>query len=163
MNPLSHPFAQFIKEHQAPIRRLFLNLTLGDGMLSDDLAQETFIKAYTSRDRFLHLASTRTWLYRIAYNVFYDWKRSQHPTEGLSPAHTRQGRYDHDPNLKDDIYQAMSLLTDTERLCVTLALVEDRPTKEVARITGLNESTIRSHIHRAREKMTRFLKDNNYD
>lgn len=160
---LTATFTQLVKEHQAPIRRLFLNLTLGDSMLSDDLAQETFIKAYTSWDRFLHLSSTRTWLYRIAYNVFYDWKRSQHPTDRLSPEDNDQPCFDRDPNLRDDLYRAMSLLTETERLCITLALVEDRPTKEVAKITGLKESTIRSHIHRGREKMTEFLKENNYD
>ena len=41
-------FEKVVKEYQAPVRRLFLNLTLGDEMLSDDLAQDTFIKAYTS-------------------------------------------------------------------------------------------------------------------
>ena len=35
-------------KYQSPIRRFFLNLTCGDSELSDDLAQDTFIKAYTS-------------------------------------------------------------------------------------------------------------------
>ena len=76
-------FEKVVKEYQAPIRRLFLNLTLGDEMLSDDLAQDTFIKAYTNWNGFRRLSSTKTWLFRIAYNVFYDYRRSLHPTDTL--------------------------------------------------------------------------------
>ena len=42
-------FDQLVKEYQSPIRRFFLNLTCGDSELSDDLAQDTFIKV-TSED-----------------------------------------------------------------------------------------------------------------
>ena len=65
-------FDQLVKEYQSPIRRFFLNLTCGDSELSDDLAQDTFIKAYTNIASFRNLSSFSTWLYRIAYNVFYD-------------------------------------------------------------------------------------------
>ena len=40
-------FDQLVKKYQSPVRRFFLNLTCGDSELSDDLAQDTFIKAYT--------------------------------------------------------------------------------------------------------------------
>ena len=46
-------FDQLVKKYQSPVRRFFLNLTCGDNELSDDLAQDTFIKAYT----------TPTWLH----------------------------------------------------------------------------------------------------
>ena len=70
-------FDQLVKEYQSPIRRFFLNLTCGDSELSDDLAQDTFIKAYTNIASFRNLSSFSTWLYRIAYNVFYDYIRSR--------------------------------------------------------------------------------------
>ena len=60
-------FDMLVKKYQSSIRRFFLNLTLGDGELSDDLAQETFIKAYTNIASFKNLSSFSTWLYRIAY------------------------------------------------------------------------------------------------
>ena len=69
-------FDMLVKKYQSSIRRFFLNLTLGDGELSDDLAQETFIKAYTNIASFKNLSSFSTWLYRIAYNIFYDYVRS---------------------------------------------------------------------------------------
>ena len=42
-------FDQLVKEYQSPIRRFFLNLTCGDSELSDDLAQDTFIKRSEER------------------------------------------------------------------------------------------------------------------
>ena len=67
-------FDQLVRKYQSPVRQFFLNLTLGDRQLSDDLAQETFIKAYTHIASFRGLSSFSTWLYRIGYRVFYDYK-----------------------------------------------------------------------------------------
>ena len=68
-------FDQLVRKYQSPVRRFFLNQTLGDEMLSDDLAQETFIKAYVNITKFKGMSSFSTWLMRIAYNVFYDYHR----------------------------------------------------------------------------------------
>ena len=70
-------FDQLVKKYQSAIRRFFLNLTCGDSELSDDLAQETFIKAYTNIASFKHLSNFSTWLFRIAYNIYYDYLRSK--------------------------------------------------------------------------------------
>ena len=72
-------FDQLVQKYQSPVRRFFLNLTCGDSELSDDLAQDTFIKAYTNIANFKNLSSFSTWLYRIAYNVFYDYIRKGIP------------------------------------------------------------------------------------
>lgn len=68
-------FDELVRRYQSPVRRFFLNQTLGDSQLSDDLSQDTFIKAYTNIRSFRGLASFQTWLMRIAYNVFYDYVR----------------------------------------------------------------------------------------
>ena len=60
-------FDQLVRKYQSPIRRFFLNQTLGDEQLSDDLAQETFIKAYLNITKFKGLSGFSTWLFRIAY------------------------------------------------------------------------------------------------
>eukprot|EP00906_Rhabdomonas_costata_P000519 RCo000668 len=70
-------FDPLVRKYQSPIRRFFLNLTMGDSSLSDDLAQETFIKAYLQLKSFQGLSGFSTWLFRIAYNVFYDSIRAQ--------------------------------------------------------------------------------------
>ena len=69
-------FDLLVRKYQASIRSFFLRQTVGDKQLSDDLAQDTFIKAYTHLVGFKGKANFSTWLYRIAYNVWYDYVRS---------------------------------------------------------------------------------------
>ena len=45
-------FAAFVREQQEPLRRFLLNLSGGDGVLADDIAQDAFIKAYTGLSSF---------------------------------------------------------------------------------------------------------------
>ena len=81
-------FDQLVRKYQSPVRRFFLNQTLGDEQLSDDLAQETFIKAYVNITKFRGMSSFSTWLMRIAYNVFYDEVRARHQTEDVDTSVT---------------------------------------------------------------------------
>ena len=76
-------FDTLVKKYQEPVRRFFMNQTLGDSQLSDDLAQDTFIKAYINIASFHGMAGFSTWLYRIAYNVFYDYTRSKKLTDNV--------------------------------------------------------------------------------
>ena len=50
-------FDELVKKYQSPVRRFFLHQTLGDKELSDDLAQETFIKAYVNLTSFKNLSN----------------------------------------------------------------------------------------------------------
>lgn len=68
-------FDSLLRKYQSQVRRFLLSLTLGDGQLADDLAQDTFIKAYTCLHQFQARSRFSTWLFRIAYNVFYDYTR----------------------------------------------------------------------------------------
>ena len=65
-------FDRLVVKYQSSIRRFFLHQTLGDVQLSDDLAQDTFVKAYVNISKFRGQAAFSTWLYRIACNVLYD-------------------------------------------------------------------------------------------
>ena len=100
-------FDQLVRKYQSPVRRFFLNQTLGDEQLSDDLAQETFIKAYVNITKFRGMSSFSTWLMRIAYNVFYDDVRSRKQTEDIDTSSAvRQSSKSGDSNLKMDIHVA---------------------------------------------------------
>ena len=65
-------FERFVKQQQEPLRRFLLNLCAGDCALADDLAQDAFIKAYTHLAGFKGRSKLSTWLFRIAYNCFYN-------------------------------------------------------------------------------------------
>ena len=157
-------FDQLVRKYQSPVRRFFLNQTLGDEQLSDDLAQETFIKAYVNITKFRGMSSFSTWLMRIAYNVFYDDVRSRKMTEDIDTSSAvRQSSKSGDSNLKMDIHAALALLKPDERSCITLQLIDGYPVDQISKITGINENTVKSHLKRGKDKMANYLKENGYD
>ena len=157
-------FDQLVRKYQSPVRRFFLNQTLGDEQLSDDLAQETFIKAYVNITKFRGMSSFSTWLMRIAYNVFYDDVRSRKQTDDIDNSSAmRQSSNSGDSNLKMDIHAALALLKPDERTCITLQLIDGYPIDQISKITGMNENTVKSHLKRGKDKMANYLKENGYD
>ena len=155
-------FDQIVRQYQSDVRRFFLSQTLGNETLSDDLAQDTFIKAYTHIGQYRGTSSLLTWITRIAYNVWYDYKRSIR-TEApysemvLSVSHTS------DCMLKDDIYRALALLREEERTCITLQLIDGYAIDEIAKITDMPQNTVKSHLKRGKDKLTEYLRQNGYD
>lgn len=158
-------FDTLVKKYQSPIRRFFLHQTLGDMELSDDLAQETFLKAYTNLASFKNLSSFSTWLYRIAYNIFYDYIRSKKETAGLETWEIDNAYQTEQRQVGEqmDIYQGLSRLKETERTCITLFYMEDLPIDKIAIVTGIPAGTIKSHLSRGKDKLSTFLKQNGYD
>ena len=167
-------FDELVRRYQSPVRRFFLNLTLGDEQLSDDLAQDTFIKAYLNIGKFRAMASFQTWLMRIAYNVFYDHVRKEKlkvisekyssdvsPVESVAVANS--SLFTLHSSLKMDLYAALALLKPDERTCITLQLIDGYDIQKIAEITGIKEGTVKSHLSRGKEKMATFLKNNGYD
>lgn len=153
-------FATLVEAHQQQVRRLLLNLTCGDAALCDDLAQETFIKAYLGLRQFKGVSSFSTWLYRIACNEFYSHTRHQRE-QALDAAAAQVPATQASPasDAAIDVQAALRALTATERMVVTLFYLDDLPLKRVAAITSLPQGTVKSHLHRAREKMARFLSE----
>ena len=154
-------FDELVRRYQSPVRRFFLHQTLGDSQLSDDLAQDTFIKAYTSIASFRGLASFQTWLMRIAYNVFYDYTRSYRQTEDVEQQPERSASVN--PTLRMDIYNALALLKNDERTCITLQLIDGYDIQKIAQITQMKEGTVKSHLSRGKEKLANYLRQNGYD
>lgn len=155
-------FDQLVVRYQSPVRRFFLHQTLGDEQLSDDLAQDTFIKAYLNIGQFRSLSSFQTWLMRIAYNVFYDYTRGRKPTADVADVAEPVAAGTRQPGMQMDIYRALSLLKDDERTCITLQLVDGYKIDQIAKITGLKEGTVKSFLFRGKEKLTKYLKQNGY-
>lgn len=154
-------FATLVEQHQTAIRRFFLHQTNGNEMLVDDLAQETFIKLYYSIKQYKGLSGFSTYLYRIAYNVFQDYLRRHKPTDDIENIPDKGTSIPSD--LKIDIAQALQQLTHIERTVITLHYIEDRKIEEVAQIVQAPLGTVKSHLHRARNKMYEYLKANGYE
>lgn len=159
-------FDMLVRKYQSPIRRFFLNLTLGDSALSDDLAQETFIKAYTNIASFRNLSGFSTWLYRIAYNAFYDHIRACKEITSIDMPETEYPDIvaeQENINRRIDIYAALATLKEAERTCAVLFYMEDLSIEKIAGILNYPTGTIKSHLSRGREKLSIYLKQNGYD
>ena len=155
-------FGQLVEKYQSPIRRFFLNQTGGDSQLSDDLAQDTFVKAYVNIGQFRGGSSFSTWLYRIAYNVFYDYTRTHKLTEQIDQAVALRQANSADTALRLDLQQALSILSPAERSCITLQLMEGQPIDQISAITEMAEGTVKSHLSRGKQKLAMYLRKNGY-
>lgn len=158
-------FDQLVRRYQSPVRRFFLHQTCGDAALSDDLAQDTFLKAYTALASFHGLANFSTWLYRIAYNVFYDYLRCRHETDPLDTVRVDAQASTQQPDIgrEMDIYSALATLKEAERTCITLFYQDDLSIDRIADITGMPAGTVKSHLARGKQKLATYLKQNGYD
>lgn len=151
-------FGQLVEAYQPELRRFLLNLTLGNAALTDDLAQETFLKAYISIRGFKGLSKFKTWLYRIAYNEFYTHMRQIHE-ERENPIEA-QGytAVVHDAtDARIDAEKCLAALNEKERSIVLLFYLEDQPIKKIADIMSMPQGSIKSILSRARVKMAKVF------
>ncbi len=148
-------FAVLVNRHQGAVRGLLRRLCAGDAAAADDLAQETFVRAFRGLARFRGGARLSTWLHRIAYNVFLnDRARAQAP----APLPPDQGRAD-DPELRHDLEQAMAALRPAEVAALTLSYVHRCPHEEIAEVLGCPVGTVKTHIARGKERLRARLGD----
>ena len=153
-------FGQLVEAYQSPIRRFFFHLTGGDEELSKDLAQDAFVKAWLNIGSFRAAAKFSTWLYRIAYNIFYDYTRSKKPTadidwEKISDHITENA---HDQDFSIDFEYALKRLKEDERTAMLLFYMEDLTIEKISKIMNCPVGTIKSHLHRGKEKIKEIIK-----
>ena len=73
-----HAFATLVRRHQSAVRGFLLRLCCGDGALADDVAQETFLRAYQRIGTYRSEGGFDSWLFSIAYRAFASEKRRRH-------------------------------------------------------------------------------------
>lgn len=158
-------FDKLTRKYQSSIRRFFLNLTMGDGPLSDDLAQETFIKAYLNLNSFRGVAGFSTWLYRIAYNVYYDSARARKYYADIDETvidskHVTQNNFSAE---RTDIYKAIGTLRKEEQMAVLLFYMEDKTHVEISKIMNCPLGTVKTYILKGKEKLANYLIKDGYE
>ncbi len=154
-----HAFAELVRRHQSTVRGLLRQLTRTDVSLADDLAQETFLRAYKNIRSFRGEARFSTWLYRIAYNCFREDARRRKELVGIDEA---QWQAEHDPQtanpaLRHDLMQALQLLPLHERAAVLLCCQNGLSHEEAARVLEIPLGTVKTNVLRGREKLKRAL------
>jgi RNA polymerase sigma factor (sigma-70 family) len=133
---------------------------------AEDLAQEAFVKAYQTIERFKPGEPFGPWIYRIVTNLSLDVikHRQRFRHEELTDSHpaARGDRADlatMSNELASRIDSAIEGLPEMQRVVARLYLVEHFEHAEIAVMTGLSEGTVRSHLSLARGKLRERLAD----
>jgi RNA polymerase sigma-70 factor (ECF subfamily) len=153
-------YENIMDAHYASIYRLLLFLTR-DATAAEDMTQEVFASAWAALEGFRGDASVRTWLRRIAYNLFLDAQRRR--KRDASRADERGGS---DSDVAADplfrimtdeylarMYRAMGDLADQERAILLLHYLDGLSYREMARVLHQPAGTLKWMTHDALEKL----------
>jgi RNA polymerase sigma-70 factor (ECF subfamily) len=138
--------------------------TLGSAALAEDAVQETFVRAWRSRDRFdSSLGSLRTWLYSIERNLLIDMARSRQrqETRDSQLADAREPIVDHVESAMASwqVEEAVTQLSDDHRTVVVQICLQGRTSKEVAERLAIPEGTVRSRLFYALKALKLTLEE----
>jgi RNA polymerase sigma-70 factor, ECF subfamily len=146
----------------------FIYDMVGDRALAEDLAQETFVRAYRGLGGLREETKLSTWLFAIAKNCAREQLRSRRRNEGnveidAEPAFELRdkGRTPSgtllDKELSGVIQKALLRLDEDKRTVFTLKVLQQRSYEEIAEITGFSVGKLKTDLHRARAEMRRRI------
>jgi RNA polymerase sigma-70 factor, ECF subfamily len=166
-------FDSLVRTYRPRVFR-FLLASLRDRESAENLTQDCFVKAYKARYQFRGSSSIGTWLMQIAANLLRDhyasrrirfWRRA---ISGVDP--TDLGDWIPDQQVSPEamalakeqvnaIWKAAARLSVKQRTVFLLRFVEDLDLLEIARITGMKEGTVKTHLFRALESVRAKLEE----
>ena len=154
-----HAFSELVRRHQSAVRGLLRSLTRTDAALADDLAQETFLRAFKHIRSFRGEARFSTWLYRIAYNVFREEARRRKEFVGIDEEHLQTEAEPEPANLalQHDLADAIGRLPLHERSAVLLCCQNGLSHDEASRVLDIPLGTVKTNVLRGREKLKKAL------
>jgi RNA polymerase sigma-70 factor, ECF subfamily len=137
---------------------LFLTRNLDD---AQDIAQEVYIKIFRHLQTCREIDRIDCWVYGITVNAVRDFHRKRRlylPLVNIiATVRHRDNILGHE--IRNRLSEALALLTFNERTAFIFKELEEMETAEVAEILGCSEVTVRSHLHRARKKLQKRLRD----
>ena len=164
----SEAFAALVTEHQRYVYNLALRILQNEDEALD-LAQETFVRAWTALPNFRGQSQFRTWLYRIVTNLCYN--RLPHLRRSLTelgddviaelpetdlafadPSHGVESR-----ELRSYLHQAIDQLDENYRLLIFLRYQSELSYDEIATMLNLPLGTVKTGLFRAKEQLRRTL------
>lgn len=157
-------FDEVVRLYRARIFR-FIMASLGDRDLAESLTQDCFLRAYNARHQFRGDASISTWLTRIALNLVRDYLRSRRMRFWQKTRESAVDLVDISDWVPDaaasaetsilqrervrQVWKVVSDLSRQQRAVFILRFVEEMELSEIAETTGMNTSTVKSHLYRA--------------
>jgi RNA polymerase sigma-70 factor, ECF subfamily len=154
-----------IRLHQAPVFR-FAYLLVRDPVEAEDIAQETFLRAYRAFASFDPERNLRPWLLSITANLSRNRRRSlgrymaalgrffhadTHEQVGVEDLTARKEE-------KQILWLAIQRLSETDRQVIYLRYFLELSVDEVAQATGVASGTVKSRLHRSLKRLRIVLK-----
>lgn len=150
-------FDSVYKDYWSKVFRLCRGY-VGDDMLAQDLAQDTFVVVWQKLPEFRQESKIGTWIYRIATNHCLRQleKEKRMIKEPLPVNLPEENSINQEPQFQL-LYRFISQLPEIDRIIIGLSL-EKVKYAEIAEIVGLSENNIRVKIHRIKERLTQEIK-----
>lgn len=128
-----------------------------DSDISNDIVQESFVKLWKHAENIAY-EKARAYLFTTAYHTLIDHTRKEKYNSPYLSAHEQLQSVDHPySDLKDILDQALERLPEIQRAVVLLRDYEGYAYREIAEITGLNETQVKVYIFRARTALKEYL------
>jgi RNA polymerase sigma-70 factor, ECF subfamily len=162
--PSAPSFTEVVNAHWTAVYR-FLHTMTRHTHDTEDLTQETFLRALNRFASFEPGSRLRAWLLRIAANAYFDLRRKQkrRPAQPLKheplslarpPGHALETA-----EKAELVRAALAELSDLTRLVFHLRVQEELSFREIAELAGTTEQSARWHMHQARTRLLKRFQD----
>jgi RNA polymerase sigma-70 factor (ECF subfamily) len=159
-------FTALVQRYWEGLYRWLYHLTR-DQHTAEDLAQETFLKAYRSLRTFRPGSHFRAWLFRIAHNTFLNQRRAgrsaqplpeQLATQEIGPDEQAATR-----ETQDLLARAVERLPNDYRAAFLLRVEQGMSFRQIAQVLELTEETARWRVFKARQRLLSVLAPRNVE
>lgn len=149
-----------------PHLRAFGRSLSGNPDLADDLVQDTLLKAWTARDRFVAGTSMKAWTFVILRNTYFSNMRRKKFTanydETVAERVLSAPAPQQDPLHLADLQRALMEISDDQREAIILVGAGGYSYEEAAEIAGCAIGTMKSRVSRARQTLEGILADGRF-
>jgi len=158
----SGAFAYIVDHHKDKAFNLAFRIC-GNREDAEEIAQDSFLKAFRSLNGFKMKSSFATWFYRIVYNTSISYVRirkkgvlslEDFPADATDFIGDNSSDDDAEKEYRNALIGfALQKINEEERGLITLYYYDEMSTDEISDITGISKSNIKVRLFRARQKM----------
>jgi RNA polymerase sigma factor (sigma-70 family) len=159
-------FSYLVDQHKDKAFNLAFRIC-GNREEAEEIAQDSFIKAYRSLKRFKMKSSFATWLYRIVYNTAISHVRikkkgmlslEDFPVDYIDFIGNNGSEEEAEKEYRISLLNfALQKITEEERGLISLCYFEEMSNEEISDVTGITKSNIKVKLFRARKKMLEII------
>lgn len=125
-----------------------------------DAVSEAVLDAFNTIGKLRNIEAFKSWMFKILFAKIKTKQREYVVEYGNKAPEEELSEISAEDDFNGiEIKNQLKVLNDNERLCFTLGAINGYSSKEISEITGFNESTIRSHIMRGRQKLRKIYAD----